>query len=61
MMPDWMSSNGWPSGSDPGSHWQFERHGYFVADRIDHRAAQPDQPGQWVFNRVTGLKDGVRK
>ncbi len=30
---------------------QFERHGYFVADRIDHR---PDRP---VFNRITGLKD----
>ncbi len=33
-------------------HVQFERHGYFVADRKDHR---PDAP---VFNRVTGLKDG---
>jgi glutaminyl-tRNA synthetase len=30
---------------------QFERHGYFVSDRRDHR---PDAP---VFNRVTGLKD----
>ena len=30
---------------------QFERHGYFVADRNDHR---PDRP---VFNRITGLKD----
>ncbi len=30
---------------------QFERHGYFVADRIDHR------PGRPVFNRITGLKD----
>jgi len=30
---------------------QFERHGYFVADRIDHRAGRP------VFNRITGLKD----
>ncbi len=39
----------------PGSHWQFERHGYFVADRIDHQAGRP------VFNRVTSLKDGVRK
>ncbi len=38
-----------------GSHWQFERHGYFVADRMDHQASQP------VFNRVTSLKDGVRK
>jgi glutaminyl-tRNA synthetase len=34
---------------------QFERHGYFVADRVDHR------PGQrLVFNRITGLKDGYK-
>jgi glutaminyl-tRNA synthetase len=31
--------------------FQFERHGYFVADRLDHKA------GKAVFNRVTGLKD----
>jgi glutaminyl-tRNA synthetase len=31
--------------------FQFERHGYFVADRIDH------QPGKPVFNRSVGLKD----
>jgi glutaminyl-tRNA synthetase len=31
---------------------QFERHGYFIADRLDHR------PGVPVFNRITGLKDG---
>ena len=30
---------------------QFERHGYFVADRIDHRPQQP------VFNRITTLRD----
>ena len=30
---------------------QVERHGYFVADRIDHRSTQP------VFNRTTGLRD----
>ncbi len=30
---------------------QFERHGYFVTDRVDHRADTP------VFNRITGLKD----
>jgi len=34
---------------------QFERHGYFVADRIDHRVERP------VFNRITGLKDGWTK
>ena len=35
--------------------FQFERHGYFVADRVDHRAGKP------VFNRVTGLKDSWGK
>lgn len=37
--------------------FQFERHGYFVADRKDHRAGE----GQPVFNRVTGLKDSWAK
>jgi glutaminyl-tRNA synthetase len=36
------------------SRLQFERHGYFVADREDHRA------GRLVFNRITGLKDGYK-
>jgi len=31
--------------------FQFERHGYFVADRVDTK------PGKPVFNRVTTLKD----
>jgi glutaminyl-tRNA synthetase len=31
--------------------FQFERHGYFVADRVDHAEGNP------VFNRVTGMKD----
>src|SRR5690606_15818591 len=35
----------------PESRWQFERHGYFVADRFDHG------PGRAVFNRTVGLKD----
>jgi glutaminyl-tRNA synthetase len=35
--------------------FQFERHGYFVADRIDH------QPGKPVFNKSTGLKDSWGK
>ena len=34
---------------------QFERHGYFIADRVDHRAGM-----QLVFNRITGLKDGYK-
>ena len=37
------------------SHWQFERHGYFVADRVDHA------PGRAVFNRTTTLKDNWSK
>jgi glutaminyl-tRNA synthetase len=37
--------------SKPDDKFQFERHGYFVADRIDHTGTKP------VFNRSTGLKD----
>ncbi|MBK9363697.1 MAG: glutamine--tRNA ligase [Rubrivivax sp.] len=40
---------------EPDAKLQFERHGYFVADRIDHRAGAP------VFNRVTTLKDSRGK
>jgi glutaminyl-tRNA synthetase len=40
----------------PESHFQFERVGYFVADRIDHR------PGvKPVFNRTVALKDSWGK
>ena len=35
----------------PEQRFQFERHGYFVADRIDHA------PGRPVFNRTTTLRD----
>ncbi|MBS7807157.1 glutamine--tRNA ligase/YqeY domain fusion protein [Variovorax sp. PCZ-1] len=35
----------------PDEKFQFERHGYFVADRKDHAA------GEAVFNKITGLKD----
>ena len=38
--------------------FQFERHGYFVADRKDHASEREGKP---VFNRVTGLKDGWAK
>jgi glutaminyl-tRNA synthetase len=38
-----------------GTSVQFERHGYFVTDRIDH---QPDAP---VFNRTATLKDNWSK
>ncbi len=39
----------------PEQRFQFERFGYFVADRQDHR---PERP---VFNRITGLKDSWAK
>jgi glutaminyl-tRNA synthetase len=38
-----------------GQQFQFERHGYFVADRIDHTAGKP------VFNLAVGLKDSWGK
>jgi glutaminyl-tRNA synthetase len=42
----------------PDEKFQFERHGYFVADRMDHLASGEGKP---VFNRVTGLKDSWAK
>ena len=39
----------------PETRVQFERHGYFVTDRVDHRLDRP------VFNRVTTLKDSWGK
>jgi len=41
--------------AQPDQKFQFERHGYFVADRHDHAAATP------VFNKITGLKDSFGK
>ena len=35
--------------------YQFERHGYFVADRIDSKAGTP------VFNRIVSLRDSWTK
>ncbi|MBL8342461.1 MAG: glutamine--tRNA ligase/YqeY domain fusion protein [Rubrivivax sp.] len=35
----------------PEQRFQFERHGYFITDRVLHRAGAP------VFNRITTLKD----
>ena len=40
----------------PGQNFQFERHGYFVADRVDH--VQGTKP---VFNLAVGLKDSWGK
>jgi len=39
----------------PDDKFQFERHGYFVADRVDHAAGKP------VMNRIAGLKDSWGK
>jgi glutaminyl-tRNA synthetase len=42
--------------AQPDQKFQFERHGYFVADRVDHL------PGQRaVFNLAVGLRDGWGK
>ncbi len=39
------------AGTPPGTHFQFERQGYFFTDPVD---SSPDRP---VFNRVVGLRD----
>jgi glutaminyl-tRNA synthetase len=39
----------------PEERFQFERHGYFVADRVDSK------PGAPVFNRAVTLKDAWQK
>ena len=39
----------------PDDKVQFERHGYFVADRVDHTRAKP------VISRIAGLKDSWGK
>jgi glutaminyl-tRNA synthetase len=39
----------------PDEKFQFERHGYFVADRVDHAAGMP------VMNRIAGLRDSWGK
>ncbi|MCB1944018.1 MAG: glutamine--tRNA ligase, partial [Candidatus Accumulibacter sp.] len=36
---------------EPEQCFQFERHGYFVADRVDSRVGAP------VFNRTVTLRD----
>jgi glutaminyl-tRNA synthetase len=43
------------AGSEPESRFQFERVGYFCADRHASR------DGRLVFNRTVGLKDGWAK
>ncbi|HVS17166.1 MAG TPA: glutamine--tRNA ligase/YqeY domain fusion protein [Planctomycetota bacterium] len=39
----------------PGSHWQFERSGYYCVDSVDSR------PGAPVFNRSVALRDSWAK
>ncbi len=41
--------------ASPDEKFQFERHGYFVADRVDSKSGKP------VFNRVVTLKDSWGK
>jgi glutaminyl-tRNA synthetase len=41
--------------AQPEDRFQFERHGYFVADRVDSK------PGAPVFNRTVTLKDSWAK
>jgi glutaminyl-tRNA synthetase len=41
--------------AQPDDKFQFERHGYFVADRHDHVGGRP------VINRIAGLKDSWAK
>ncbi len=42
-------------GAQPEERFQFERHGYFVADRVDSK------PGAPVFNRAVTLRDSWHK
>ena len=39
----------------PEEHFQFERHGYFIADRVDSKTGAP------VFNRAVTLRDSWHK
>ena len=39
------------AGAQPGSRYQFERHGYFCTDSVD------SAPGRLIFNRTVGLRD----
>ncbi len=43
------------AGAEPGSHYQFERQGYFYTDPVESIAGAP------VFNRTVGLRDTWRK
>ena len=43
------------AGIKPAGKFQFEWHGYFVANRLKYAAGKP------VFNRITGMRDGWGK
>jgi glutaminyl-tRNA synthetase len=49
------------TGAKPDEKFQFERHGYFVADLKDHRSPLNGGEGKPVFNRVAGMKDSWGK
>jgi glutaminyl-tRNA synthetase len=49
------------AGAKPDEKFQFERHGYFVADLKDHRSPLNGGEGKPVFNRVAGMKDSWGK
>ena len=43
--------------AQPEDRYQFERHGFFVADRREHTVSGR----RLVFNRITGLRDSWGK
>jgi len=54
MSPAALPAESWPAAlaqAPAEARYQFERAGYFVADRVDHA------PGRPVFNRTVTLKD----
>ena len=50
-LPSWEEFRPPLKDAKPEERFQFERHGYFVADRVDSRDGKP------VFNRAVTLKD----
>jgi glutaminyl-tRNA synthetase len=40
--------------AEPGTRFQFEREGYFVADEVEHSSDKP------VFNRTVTLRDSFK-
>ena len=46
--------------AQPEDRFQFERLGFFVADRVEHKPGQ-NGTGRLVFNRIAGLRDSWGK